>query len=185
MRYVIKETNEIMTLRRYWNGMDIYAMSDTDKGAIAGWYKITSITGEDFDDATHTQGDVIITYNDDAYTATVEYPLIAKPEAIAKTNLKARITAERWERMNKPITFMEHKIATDDVAQTRLTSIVMAYSAGLITSNIDYKTMDGWIILNEKQVRELAALVASHVQACFAWEREQMELVDASAEYPT
>jgi hypothetical protein len=171
MQYVIKETNEITTLRKYWKGFNLAAMSDEQRATQAGWWRITSITGQDYNANTHIQGEPVITYDMDNKTASVEYPLTPR----TTTDRKARIANERWLRMVGGVTYLDHEIDTSDASQARLTGIVTAYQTGVLTGTVEYKTRTGWLTLNESQITELAQIVATHIQECFSWEREQVE----------
>jgi hypothetical protein len=171
MQYVIKETNEITTLRKYWKGFNLAVMSDEQRATQAGWWKITSITGQDYNADTHIQGEPVITYDLDNHTASVTYPLT--PRSI--DDRKARIANERWLRMVGGVTYQEHEIDTSDASQARLTGIVLAYQSGVLTGTVEYKTKTGWLTLDADAVSELAQVVVAHIQDCFAWEREQVE----------
>lgn len=174
MRYVIKATNEITTLRHYYGTIDLMALTDTQRGEIAGWYKITSIN-DDFDVELFTLGKPTITYNDANYTAQVSYTLI--PRTV--TELLQRLANERWLKCNAGITFEGKKIDTSEQSRNAITGIVSAYQSGVLTGDVDFKAINGWITLNQATALTLAQALAAHVQECFAWERAQASLIIA------
>ncbi len=173
MRYVIKETNELVTLCRYWQGHDMLALSDTEKGQICGWYKITEIINEDANLEQYTLGEPTVSYDDIQYTATVEYALI---ERNPQDRLQ-RLAHERWIKCNQGVVYNEHKIDTSDISQARISSIITAYQSKVLVGDIQFKTKDGWLTLNEVSAFELAQTVANYIQDCFAWEKQHAELV--------
>ena len=69
-------------------------------------------------------------------------------------------------------------IGTDRQDQAIITGAVSAIQLG--QSIFDWKGADGtWITLTDKQIVQIGATVAAHVQACFSAEKRHCEAVSA------
>ena len=64
------------------------------------------------------------------------------------------------------------EIATDPVAQTKIAAAKTAFDNGTLTVSIDFKAVSGWITADAATLGAVYAAVVSHVQACYAKERE-------------
>lgn len=102
-----------------------------------------------------------------------------KDAPITATNLKAIVTAFRWEVETGGITLLAGvRVATGIDDQNRITSVVAnAERAGL--EEVDFKAAEGWAKVTLAELQAIATAVARHVQACFSAERAHHEAIDA------
>jgi hypothetical protein len=75
-------------------------------------------------------------------------------------------------------------VRTDRESQALVTG---AWSASQLNPDIvlDWKGANGWVTLNATQIAQIAAVVTSHVQACFTWEKELAEALDDATDPST
>lgn len=120
------------------------------------------------------------TVNLEAGTATYSYGEADKPVAERKAEMKAAITARRWEVETGGIVVSGAAIATDALTQAKLSGALQ-----LVQDDdqvvIDWKGADGtWVQLDAATVTAVARAVGLHVQACFSREKALHEAVDAA-----
>lgn len=102
-----------------------------------------------------------------------------QPSPVSAEQLKATVTAYRWEVETGGITMPSGvRVATGIDDQNRITSVVAnAERAGL--EQVDFKAADGWVKVTLAELQAIATAVALHVQACFSAERAHHEAIDA------
>lgn len=88
-----------------------------------------------------------------------------------------KITEYRWQKETGGITVGDSLVATGIADQNRITSVIAnAELAG--GTEVDFKTVNGWVTLTVDQVKGIAAAIALHVQSCFTKERIMCETID-------
>lgn len=99
-----------------------------------------------------------------------------------KTNAKARLAAWRFAQETNGTTLPDGtKLLTDRDTQDALNRILNSLDRGLVTPPVTYKGVDGWGELSKAQLTAIAGVVATHVQTCWAAERDASDQVDAAA----
>ena len=105
-------------------------------------------------------------------------PTAAEHLAVAKDDLKAKVTAQRWECETGGIEVAGVRVLTGIEDQNRTTTVVAnAKRAGL--QAVDFKGANGWVAISVEQVEAIACAIARHVQASFTAERAHHEAIDA------
>lgn len=101
------------------------------------------------------------------------------PNPLTPDDLKARITAHRWEVETGGITLPTGvHVSTGIDDQNRITSVIAnARLAGL--ESVSFKAASGWVTLTLTELEGVAAAIAMHVQQCFNAERAHHEAIDA------
>lgn len=102
-----------------------------------------------------------------------------KAEALRakRVALLADIAAKRYAVETGGLTFPDGMcVGTDRQDQAIITGVVSATQLGQVS--FDWKGADGtWIALTAKQIMQIGAAVAAHVQACFSAEKQHCEAV--------
>ena len=102
-----------------------------------------------------------------------------KAEALRakRVALLADIAAKRYAVETGGLTFADGMcVGTDRQDQATITGAVSATQLGQVS--FDWKGADGtWIALTAKQIMQIGAAVAAHVQACFSAEKQHCEAV--------
>jgi hypothetical protein len=104
---------------------------------------------------------------------------VAKSLALLKSEKTAAITAWRWEVETGGITLNGEAIATDAATQAKLSGALQLVQDD-DTRILDWKGVNGWIILDAADVTAIAVSVGGHVQACFTREKEMLAAVTAA-----
>lgn len=109
--------------------------------------------------------------------------LPAIPAVVSLDELRAalmeRATAERWKHEEGGLTLSNGvRVATTRDDQNRITSVV-ANAALAGVEAVDFKAVSGWTTLTFAEVRDIAASIALHVQACFSAERAHHQAIAA------
>ena len=104
---------------------------------------------------------------------------LAADLAARKAAISAAITARRWEVETGGITLNGAAIATDPTSQAKLSGALQLVQSD-DTRIIDWKGVNGWIILDAADVTAIAVSVGGHVQACFTREKEMLAAVTAA-----
>jgi len=105
----------------------------------------------------------------------VEWPGWAEEQAAkAIQEQKDVIAAERYEREIAGIDYNGMNIKTDRESQQILDSLAEKIRRGLV-SQINWKCANGWMVLDASNIDEIEVLVLGHVQAAFAWEKQQVD----------
>lgn len=107
--------------------------------------------------------------------------ILAEPSTLEEKReaLVARATAKRWAMETGGLTLPDGThVFTAKADQDRITSILVnATSAGIEV--IDFKAESGWVRLDVEALRQIAARIARHVQACFSAERAHHQAIAA------
>ena len=90
---------------------------------------------------------------------------------------KQKITESRYEEEVAGISVNGQFVETDRTSQTR---IAQAHSLVQLdpTTTVDWKSANGWVILNAANITEIALAIGKHVQKCFTKEKELHSLID-------
>ena len=121
MRYYDINTQEIMTMRKYWGEHDLLAMTDLQKAQTCGWYAITEIAGEEYHPHIQTQSDAVVTLNHVDFTASIEYTLTDIPLLEVKAASLQRIAKQRWDLMVGGLTLPSGVVVdTSEQSQSRI-----------------------------------------------------------------
>lgn len=112
---------------------------------------------------------------DTRVVATYEITPIPYDE-IRQSRLDA-VTAKRWEVETGGLTLPSGvRVDTSTEDQNRITSVIAnAELAGVDT--VDFKAASGWVALTLEDLKQIAAAIARHVQACFSAERAHHEAI--------
>ena len=87
---------------------------------------------------------------------------------------KEQLAAERYEREIAGIDYNGMIIKTDRESQQILDSLAEKIRRGLV-AQINWKCANGWMVLDSTNIDEIEAIVLGHVQAAFAWEKQQTD----------
>jgi hypothetical protein len=149
-------------------GRDGAGVPDLDAGTMT--YTWAKISAASFDPATH---------HAPVWTGSAWADPVAKSLALLKAEKTAAITARRWEVETGGITLNGAAIATDTTSQAKLSGALQLVQSD-DTRIIDWKGVNGWIILDAADVTAIAVSVGGHVQACFTREKEMLAAVTAA-----
>lgn len=108
-----------------------------------------------------------------------EFDIVARDLDQIKQALKEKLAAKRWQVETGGIEVDGNKVNTDLDSQNRVNVLLN----GMEITNTDYtmfKFPDGWMELSLEQVRNIAAAITAHVEACFAKEKVLSDLIDAT-----
>lgn len=97
----------------------------------------------------------------------------------AKAAKLQEIASWRYSRETGNVAVGELLIRTDRESQAQLANALVSFENEFV-AQVDWKGANGWVRLDATQLKDVAALVATHVQACFAQERLYSEQVDAA-----
>lgn len=111
--------------------------------------------------------------------AWVQEPIPAPDLVAMKDQLRAAVTALRWQRETGGITVGGVHVLTGIEDQNRIAGALIGAAATL-----DFKAESGWVTLTLAQMQGIAAAITSHVQACFTAERTHHEAIDALPDIP-
>lgn len=101
-------------------------------------------------------------------------------EKIRDTKLRAA-TDMRWEVMSGGVTLPNGMVVeTDETSFNRVTSVIAGYESSGLTeySIISFKTSTGFVKLSIAEVKQIAGLMGTHMQACFAAEEAHYKAID-------
>lgn len=176
MYYDINQTRAVSDKEMQQRGLPLNA---PDMLEHLGFYPLT-IEKPEYDPAT--QG-----VEPDGYPA----PDAANPRAFvqhmcvfsimerAKEKKKAAASAKRWEYETGGIITPDGiQILTGIDDQNRISTAIQGMKQAGMTET-DFKAASGWVKLTLEQLEQLAAMIAVHVQKCFAHERYFHEQIDA------
>lgn len=105
--------------------------------------------------------------------------LDSTPRADKRADLKAAITAKRWEVETGGVTLPNGvRIGTGEKDKARITETLAGMPDAGITE-VDFKADSGWATLSFDELTGIRALIAVHVQQCFSAERAHHEAIDA------
>lgn len=97
-----------------------------------------------------------------------------RPYKDAKMKL---VTEFRWKKETGGIVVGDSLVATGIADQNRITSTISNAELAGVTE-LDFKTVNGWVTITVDQVKGIAAAIALHVQSCFTKERILCEAID-------
>jgi hypothetical protein len=98
--------------------------------------------------------------------------------ASRQDSVRAQIKARRDLALASGTVVGGMSIATDDVSQSRITGAALAVTLDP-KATIQWKTGEGFVILDAAAVIAIAQAVRAHVQACFDHEAALLALLDA------
>lgn len=110
----------------------------------------------------------------------VEYDIVPLPLDMAKENLKAKVTALRYERETGGL-WLENGIKLHTTREAR-TAITEAVTRAQLKpkGSFDFKAADGeWRTVDAPTMKSIGMAVTDHVEACFTLERELYTAIDA------
>lgn len=167
-----------MTLRKYWQGQNLVAMSDEQKAITFGWYKITDLQNEDANPYLYVAGEPVVELNEITKTAIVIYPIVEKPLPQIKQEALQRIAASRWNKMVSGLTLPSGiTVDTSEQSQARITGMVTAINSSSLEGNIKFKTSNGWVDLTQVEALAIGAAVGVFVQELYAQEFEKAQSI--------
>ncbi|NCC33519.1 MAG: DUF4376 domain-containing protein [Chloroflexia bacterium] len=149
-----------------------------DALSTAGIYPL-ECAPPDHDQALFTAAPTIIV-NAGAELYRQEFELTPRSIEEARTGLKARAGSKRWDVETGGVEIPGFgRIPTGLEDQNRVaTSIQGMERAGLI--EVDYKLPGGWARLTLDELVEVGKTITTHVEACFARERQLHADIDAA-----
>lgn len=118
----------------------------------------------------------VLSWDGSAWAVTNQTVYLAE----RKAEMKAAITARRWEVETGGTTVNGAAIQTDAGSQAKLSGALQLVQADN-TVIIDWKGADGWVQLNAAAVTAISAAVGTHVQAAFSREKTLHDAVDDAA----
>lgn len=95
------------------------------------------------------------------HTETSKAVLIAK--------LYSRLSAMKTEKEYGGMTYGNHVMATDLESQSKISSVMLGFTAGMITET-QFKFKDGFEVLDQAAFAQVAGYLMAHVQSCFTAE---------------
>ena len=95
----------------------------------------------------------------------------------AKTTKLVLLAERRWRAETAGTIALDKRISTSRESQALVAGTMLAKKRTL-----DFKTLDGWIVINAAQLMILQDAVSDHVQKCFSRERELAVAVDAATD---
>lgn len=98
----------------------------------------------------------------------------------AKAGKLQEIASWRYARETAGIQIGALVMRTDRESQAQLAATLACFENQFV-AQVDWKGENGWVTLDETQVKDVAATVATHVQACFSQEKMFAEQVSAAA----
>lgn len=101
------------------------------------------------------------------------------PFAILVERKKAELASARYNSATGIITIDGHRYNIDKDSQTSFNGVQTAFAKGYITET-EWKTVDGFVILNEAEFDRISGISLAYIQACFKMERVLLGAVDAA-----
>ena len=87
----------------------------------------------------------------------------------------------RWQREIGGVTLSSGvRIYTDQNTQSKITSMILGLSSGLVVEPISWKAQNGWVSLSQADMFAMAGAVTIHVKKCFAAEEYVLGLLAES-----
>jgi len=87
----------------------------------------------------------------------------------------------RWQRETGGVTLPSGvRIHTDQNTQSKISSIILGLSSGLVVEPISWKAQNGWVSLSQADMFAMAGAVTIHVKKCFAAEEYVLGLLAES-----
>ena len=87
----------------------------------------------------------------------------------------------RWQREIGGVTLSSGvRIYTDQNTQSKITSMILGLSSGLVVEPISWKAQNGWVSLSQADMFAMAGAVTKHVRKCFAAEEYVLGLLAQS-----
>jgi hypothetical protein len=87
----------------------------------------------------------------------------------------------RWRKETGGITLPSGvRIHTDQTTQSKITSMILGLSSGLVVEPISWKAQNGWVSLSQADMFAMAGAVTTHVKRCFAAEEHVLGLLAES-----
>lgn len=107
--------------------------------------------------------------------STIDFtPTLSELKAITKQ----KVTEYRGQKETGGITVGDSVIATGIEDQNRITSVIANAELAGVTE-VDFKSVNGWVTLTVDQVKGIAAAITLHVQSCFTKERAISEVINS------
>ena len=87
----------------------------------------------------------------------------------------------RWQREIGGVTLSSGvRIYTDQNTQSKITSMILGLSSGLVVEPISWKAQNGWVSLSQADMFAMAGAVTKHVRKCFVAEEYVLGLLAES-----
>ena len=87
----------------------------------------------------------------------------------------------RWQRETGGVTLSSGvRIHTDQNTQSKITSMILGLSSGLVVEPISWKAQNGWVSLSQADMFAMAGAVTKHVRKCFVAEEYVLGLLAES-----
>ena len=104
--------------------------------------------------------------------------LVSKYEETSKsillTKLYSRLSSMKTEKEYGGTAYGSHQLATDLESQSKISSVMLGFTAGMITET-QFKFKDGFEVMNMEQFNQVATYLMAHVQSCFTAENLSKE----------
>jgi len=98
----------------------------------------------------------------------------------ARSNMHDHLADIRWRKETGGVALPTGQtIQTTREAQAQVSSTYSSLKDSLVTT-ADWKTENGWVSVTLTEFQPIAQVVAAHVQACFAAERQVSEQIEAA-----
>lgn len=97
----------------------------------------------------------------------------------AKEEKLQEVAAWRYAQETSGVNVGGAMVRTDRESQATVANTLLSFQAQFI-AEVDWKAANGWIKVNQQQLTDIGAAVATHVQGCFSQERMFSEMVDAA-----
>ena len=95
------------------------------------------------------------------------YESVSKSVLLAK--LSKRLSTMKTEKEYGGVTYGSHVLATDLESQSKISSVMLGFTAGMITET-QFKFKTGFETMNAEQFGKVATFLMAHVQSAFAAE---------------
>jgi hypothetical protein len=180
MNYGYIERNKIVApvaMRSRFNNIGGWHTLTDEQRAEHGWYPC-DVINEGYDAITQIRSTLPeLVFDNEAQRITATYTVTDKTLETIKREHKERITEDRYEDEVAGISVNGQFVETDRASQTRI-----AQAQSLVqldpTTAVNWKSTNGWAILNATNITEIALAIGKHVQKCFTKEKELHSLID-------
>lgn len=118
----------------------------------------------------------------DRTDTTIQEKLVFTPKSIeeCKANLIEYISYYRWEIEVGGYNYNGNGIHTDRESQTKLTSIYTLLKNDVVTGDTNWKTMEGFIVLNPQNLEIMCLSIFSFIKNLYDKENEVVASVNSS-----
>ena len=176
------ENNQIIApvaMRSRFKNIGAWHLLTDAKRAEHKWYPC-DVINEGYDATTQIRSTLPeLVFDNDTQRITATYTITDKSLETVKREHKERITESRYEEEISGIEVDGQAIETDRISQTRI-----AQAHALIqldpSTTIDWKSGDGWIVLDSEIITQIALMIGKHVQGCFSKEMVLHNQIDES-----